>query len=349
MKTKTFAFSALLAVGLAQISPLFAQSDLPGGSTTADGYVVRNNQIYQLRNGQATPLVNEVTMSIKPSGEITGFDGQTRRMSENTVLTMDGRIVPAPPGVVFPAPLPGANADGRALDARRSQPAVTGENVSGLAPGNPGMRSGTSANAAASSSQGAGNNATTVQGTEVQLERSDRTGGQTNSDAVNAGIVEPVTGLPYGNNRNLNGARGNMDASNNNNRAAGEQPSQNRVNANESNADGNSNGNGNGNANNANAANSGNVNRTEQNNAFDTRTNNSNATRTGTGPESRPNSSNATGGSSSGANRTGTSNSNGSGSSSGGTNSGSGSGSSSNSTSGGSSTSSGASGGGVSR
>lgn len=109
----------------------------PPASGVEDGITVVNDRAYVLRNGQATPLSGNLTWTISPDGVVTGLDGQKRKLSDRTLLTMDGRIIPAPPGVVFPA-APTAPADfGREAVQGPARSGTRGENLSGLAPENP--------------------------------------------------------------------------------------------------------------------------------------------------------------------------------------------------------------------
>lgn len=189
MKTTTFALIAVMGFACVGAS---AQTS----STTPDGYVMRNQQIYVIRNGQATPLEGEVTMRITPEGQITGFDGQSRQLSESVMLTVDGRVLPVPPGTVFPAAPSAPAVIDRFADRRAQLQNDSGENRSGLAA--PASASSTQSSSATGSS-GAMTNGNTgtlggVEGSQVPLSSGNNNGGGSNAFPLyNNGVTPVVT------------------------------------------------------------------------------------------------------------------------------------------------------------
>jgi hypothetical protein len=142
---KSFFQFLCLALALpGALTPALAQTAIsPAASTTPDvnsaapdGFVMINGKVHVVHQGQAVPLDREMTLRVTPTG-ITGFDQRPRNLTGENMLTMDGRVVPAPQGLVIAPPLPKINAE----DARHLDSGVAGENVSGLAPAQPIRRS----------------------------------------------------------------------------------------------------------------------------------------------------------------------------------------------------------------
>lgn len=190
MKTKTFALIAVMGFACVGAS---AQSP----STTPDGYVMRNQQIYVIRNGQATPLEGDVTMKITPAGQITGFDGQSRQLSESVMLTVDGRVLPVPPGTVFPATPSAPAVIDRFADRRAQLQNDSGDNRSGLAT----APSGSSGNQSSSTTSTTGvmpnensGFSGAVEGSQVPLGNGNNNGGGNNAFPLyNNGVIPVVT------------------------------------------------------------------------------------------------------------------------------------------------------------
>ncbi|HYF35176.1 MAG TPA: hypothetical protein VD994_07820 [Prosthecobacter sp.] len=106
------------------------------GPTTAvnaalpEGFIMINGKVHMVQKGRAVPLNQELTLRVTPTG-ITGFDQTPRTLSNDTMLTMDGRVVPIPEGLVIAPPPPRISDEA----ARNLDAGVSGENLSGLAPG----------------------------------------------------------------------------------------------------------------------------------------------------------------------------------------------------------------------
>ncbi len=74
---------------------------------TQDGFIMLGGQVYQIRNGQATPLQRDVYLKISPTG-ITGFDGRPLELPSGFMFTTDGRMIATPSGVTgLPEGTPG--------------------------------------------------------------------------------------------------------------------------------------------------------------------------------------------------------------------------------------------------
>jgi hypothetical protein len=105
-----------------------------------EGFVMINGKVHIVQQGQAIPLDRELTLRVTPGG-IMGFDQLPRTLTTDNMLTMDGRVVPAPAGLIVAPPAPKLSAEA----ARNLDSGVTGENISGLAPAQPAGRPATAA------------------------------------------------------------------------------------------------------------------------------------------------------------------------------------------------------------
>jgi hypothetical protein len=127
-----------LMSGLLLVSMLHAQTEIVPVSPNIpvnrdrlpDGLVMMGGKVYEVRGGVATPLDHDLVMTISPT-TITGFDQVPRKLAPDQMLTMDGRIVQMPSGIVLAPPPPPPLTPEQARNLPRS---VSGENVSGLAP-----------------------------------------------------------------------------------------------------------------------------------------------------------------------------------------------------------------------
>jgi|GEM_PF-6661203 len=193
MKTKPSAFLLFAAIGIALGNgSLINAQTVPGESAVIDGFVIRDGRTYQVRNGQATPVGQDQVLRITPQGEIIGFDGQRRELSERTMLTLDGRVIPAPPGTVYATPqaLP-SGPNNQLSDNRADQPDVTGENVSGLAPGSPDAARSSAVDCTEGTGSANSNQPMNrVEGTSAPLTTGDNRGGPNYNN--NDGFVNPA-------------------------------------------------------------------------------------------------------------------------------------------------------------
>jgi hypothetical protein len=135
-----FLISVMVAGGTAGLLPVAAQTAIsPAAGSTAtveelapQGFMMLGGRVFVVRQGQAAPLDGELALRVSPGG-ITGFDQVARTLAPGQMLTMDGRIVAAPEGLVVAPPPPQIDpAEARILDR-----GVRGENISGLAPARP--------------------------------------------------------------------------------------------------------------------------------------------------------------------------------------------------------------------
>jgi hypothetical protein len=127
--------AACLLAPLAQSAPNVSPAAGPGLSPNRampEGFIMINGLTYSVHNGVATPLQAPVVMRITPNG-IVGFDDVPRMITNNAMLTLDGRVVAAPDRLLAPPPLlltQFATADNRLAPGN----VAWGNSLSGLAP-----------------------------------------------------------------------------------------------------------------------------------------------------------------------------------------------------------------------
>ena len=162
MNFKTF-FSILLLTGSAVTAPAQSPPSANALKDAADtifvpeGFVVIDEKVYYIRDGKAVPPDRATSIRAAKNG-IKALDKLPVILGKKDMMTMEGKVIPLPSGVVFMrsnSPPPDV------VDERAAERAITTQNTTGLAP----RRSGpaTSANGTVGNDNSAGGGAANTQ------------------------------------------------------------------------------------------------------------------------------------------------------------------------------------------
>ncbi|MDB6074312.1 MAG: hypothetical protein JWO89_1952, partial [Verrucomicrobiaceae bacterium] len=166
-----------------------------------EGFVVLDGKTYFVRSGQAS-AVSQTTAETARRNGIANLDTLPTTLKAGTMMTLDGKIVPIPSGVVFSKQVnPDPVGDERALER-----AISSQNTTPLAPA---ATSGVAASGNGTGNATLGGSAavgTNVPGSTSNPRRSATAGGGTLDNTLPSGEVV-VNGAPQAG--NTNGANGN--------------------------------------------------------------------------------------------------------------------------------------------